>query len=621
MSNAGLKANFVKQALSVEEQEKIKLAFAKKCAELCKQDLELDENKNFKYSYDNFIRLVVWKDFSDLRISQTSILIESHSWEEYYEMKWFDFPLLYEHLNAMVKELWVNNYIDGKYFSFHLPIISKTWELYLQGFRGLLKTSIDGNEMTIRKLTTPRNNLNEFIYDHVLIECVLKALLSRKGFAISGRTGSGKSTILISLLNFFNKTNYTDVLLDEIERVIFEMLGEEQAKDWKEGKVDGATMKFIKEAYNSIANIDIIKQDIKLCLNALRNFVFKKYSKKWEILSSITILKLIKLKFFIEQPKNERLRNGGKVLVYMFDEYAKEIQKRLLEAENKPINQAIKKFSQSRLRNITTLEEPIEFIYGKDGILRFYQHSISQHFNGNYFEFINQILRDNPHVCYIAEVRNQDEIDTFLTSMSLGITSMTTCHSYDSLEVLLKFIDLSSKGKGEVMNMITNSYHTGINIDSYFFVSLKSVLKHVSGFVQWYDFLDFSDNTITTAFKNYYEKNNFGTFVEMLNEGYIFHWDKLAYYPKKLTLNYRLMLLWEEVNKKMEILKTVPEFNYGVFVEEMIDLIYNTGSILKISDRQLLEKIYGVEDAQRVMTFVEQLSAQPQWQAKIDRIS
>ena len=94
----------------------------------------------------------------------------------------------------------------------------------------------------------------------------------------------------------------------------------------------------------------------------------------------------------------------------------------------------------------------------------------------------------------------------------------------------------------------------------------------------------------------------------------------MAYYPKKLTLNYRLMLLWEEVNKKIEILKTVPEFNYGVFVEEMIDLIYNTGSTLKISDRQLLEKIYGVEDAQRVMTFVEQLSAQPQWQAKIDGI-
>lgn len=616
MSNVGLKANFVEQALSIEEQEAKKIAFAEKCSELCKQDLELDENKNFKYSYDNFIRLVVWRDFSDLRISQTSILIESHSGEEFYEMKGFDFPLLYEHLNAMVKELWVNNVIDGKYFSFHLPIRNKkTGELYLQGFRGLLKTSIDGNEMTIRKLTTPRNNLSEFIYDHVLIECVLKALLSRKGFAISGRTGSGKSTILISLLNFFNNTNYTDVLLNEIEEVIFKMLEEEQSKTWKP---DWATMNFIKEAYNTIANLDIIKQDVKLCLDTIRNFVFKKYSKKGEILSSVTILKLIKL--YIEQSKNERLKNGGKVIVNIFDEYSKEIQKRLLEAENKPINQAIKKFSQSRLRNITTLEEPIEFIYGKDGILRFYQHSISQHFHGNYFEFINQILRDNPHVCYIAEVRNQDEIDTFLTSMSLGITSMTTCHSYDSLEVLLKFIDLSSKWRWEVMNTITNSFHAWINIDSYFFSSLKSVLKHVGGFVQWYDYLDFSDNSITNAFKNYYEKNNFWTFVNMLNEGYVFQWNKLAYYSKKLTLNYRLMLLWNEVNQKIETLKTIPEFSFEVFVEEMIDLIYNTNSVLKPSDRQLLEKIYWVDDAQAVMNFFDELTYQPQWQAKLEKM-
>lgn len=120
-------------------------------------------------------------------------------------------------------------------------------------------------------------------------------------------------------------------------------------------------MKFIKETYNSIANMEIIKQDIKICLEAIRRQVFKQFSKKGEILSSITILKLIKL--FITQSKNEKLRNGGKVVVSMFDEYASEIQKRLLAAENKPINQAIKKFSQSRLRNITTLEEPIEFIY------------------------------------------------------------------------------------------------------------------------------------------------------------------------------------------------------------------------------------------------------------------
>lgn len=188
--------------------------------------------------------------------------------------------------------------------------------------------------------------------------------------------------------------------------------------------------------------------------------------------------------------------------------------------------------------------------------------------------------------------------------MSLGITSMTTCHAYDSLEVLLKFIDLSSKGKSEVMNMLTNSFNAGINIDSYFFVSLKHVLKHVSGFVQWYDYLDFSDNVTTTAFKNYYNSNNLSTFIDMMNDGYTFQGDKLAYYPKKLTLNFRLMLLWEEVHKKLDVLKTVPEFNYDVFVEEMIDLIFNTRSTLQASDRHLLEKIYGAVDAQRVMNFV-----------------
>jgi hypothetical protein len=50
----------------------------------------------------------------------------------------------------------------------------------------------------------------------------------------------------------------------------------------------------------------------------------------------------------------------------MFNEFESEINRRLLEAENSTINQAIKKFSLSKIRNITTLEEPIEYIYGKE---------------------------------------------------------------------------------------------------------------------------------------------------------------------------------------------------------------------------------------------------------------
>jgi len=47
----------------------------------------------------------------------------------------------------------------------------------------------------------------------------------------------------------------------------------------------------------------------------------------------------------------------------MFEEFNDYFRDELLQEELKPINQAIKKFSTSKLRNVTTLEEPIEFVY------------------------------------------------------------------------------------------------------------------------------------------------------------------------------------------------------------------------------------------------------------------
>lgn len=608
------KANIVKKKYTSEEQKERKEAFIKKVWELEKSDLVLDDKGRYVYDYDNFIRLIAWRSFVDLRLSEKNITLEYFWWEEKFDMVGFSFEKLYEDLNAMVQEIWVNNVIDGKYFSFHLPLM-KNWEAYLQGFRGLLKTSIDGNEMTIRKLTTPRNNLDEFIFDKKLIEIVLTWVLSRKGMAISWRTGSWKSTILISLFNYFNKTNYTDILLDEIRGVIYTMLWEQkQEESRKKGKVNSKTLEFIKKTYHSIENIDLIKEDIFYCLEVIRKFIFKNFSRKWEILSAINIIRTIKI--YIEKSKNEKIKYGWEVILSMFNEFESEINRRLLEAENSTINQAIKKFSLSKIRNITTLEEPIEYIYGKEGILRFYQHSLSQHFDGQYFEFINQILRDNPHVCYIAEVRNSEEIDTFLTSMSLGISSVTTCHSYDSIEVLLKFIDLSKKGWNEVMNILSNSYHTWINIESYFFTSLKDVQGKVNGFIQWYDYLDFSDTMMTTAFRNYYKQGQLWSFITQLYVGYkLPNWN-LAYYPKKYTLFFRLMLLYNEVTAKKDELEGTGFFDYKVFMEELIDLVNNTKSFVDANWKANLSSIYDKEITDKIMWFIRDLETYPAYMAK-----
>lgn len=609
-----IKANIIEHKYTLEEQEQRKQAFIDKVNELAKSDLEFDEQKRFVYNYDNCIRLMASKNFVDLRLSEKQLTLEYFWGEEKYDMVWFSFKQLYDDLNAMVQEIGVNNVIDGKYFSFHIPL-KKNGELYLQWFRGLFKTSIAWNEMTIRKLTTPRN-LDDFIYDKVLIQCVLKGLLSRKGFAISWKTGSWKSTILISLLNFFNKSNYTDMMIKEIEGVIFEMLWEKKEEDKSntKKKIPSKTLEFIKKSYHTLENLDMIKKDIHYCLMAIKQFIFNHYSRKGEILSTINIVNMIKL--IVQKNENKNIAIWGEVIVKMFDEYAEEIQKRLIDCENKPINQAIKKFSLSRIRNITTLEEPIEYIYWKEGILRFYQHSLSQHFEGAYFEFINQILRDNPHVCYIAEVRNQEEIDTFLTSMSLWITSMTTCHSYDSIEVLLKFIDLSSKGSWEVMNILTNSFHTWINIEAYYFQSLKNVQHIVNGFIQWYDFLDFSDTVITTAFRNYYTQNNLGNFIQMLYDGNMFSPWKLNYYPKKFTLHYRLMLLWNEIEEHKKQLDESKIFNFEVFKEEMIDLIFNTRGMITENDITYLAFIYWRESAQKIIDFLRIIEKHPLYEAK-----
>ena len=587
-------AVFVEKEFSKEEQEAKKIAFMKKVSELAEEELKKDKDWRIIYDYDNCIRIFAWLDFSDLRFSEDEMVLENHSWETKYDLVGFDFKKLQEDLNTMMKEIGTNNKVWGKYFSFHLPM--KKWnETFLQGFRWLLKVSVNGNEMTIRKLTTPRK-FEDSIADPKLVEGVIKGILSRKWVVISGKTGSGKSTTFITILNHFNNSNYTDILLKKIWELIFQKLRTISGTNWQ-------TEKFIKSVYNSLENLKIIAMDVKYCLEVIKMRIFKEYSKRWELLTANNIIKVINK--YLSESKNPKVQNWGEIIVRMFEEFNDYFTNELLQEELKPINQAIKKFSTSKLRNVTTLEEPIEFVYWKEGILRFYQHSLSQHFNGQYFEFINQILRDNPHICFIAESRNSEEIDTFLTSMSLGITSLTTCHSYDSFEALMKFIDLSSKGKGEVMNIITNSFSTGINIEAYFFRSLREVVKLVNGFIQWYDYLQFTPD-MAISFRNYYLQNDLVSFAEQYYNWKVDHaTNKLNYYPKKYTLNYRLMVLWEVIQSKLPELEWTGKFNLNDFMEELSDLLYNNKAFLNEWDMMPFSLIYGNDDMYKMRQLIQ----------------
>lgn len=597
----------LKEDMSDDEKLKIQKEFIDYIKNtILTQHYDLNTLKEVNYNEDLLVNILTTKWFTDLRISKWELTLEYFWWEEKVKMNWFSFEQLYEDLNNIVKKTWFNNVVEWKYFSFHIPLIHE-WKIFYQWFRWVLKTSIDWNEMTIRKLTTPRK-LKDFIFDDILIKCVLDWLLSRKWLVISWKTGSWKSTILISLLNYFNQNDFSTILLEECWSVFRRFIKKLRTVNNNQWKTKDTTydeiIKYLENMYRSLENYDMIINDIEFALDAWKKYIYIKYSKRWEIIPRIKLFKILEM--YYKSSSVERVKETWKIVLKILELHKNEIEDWIKKIENTEFMQSVKKFTLSRQRNIVTLEEPIEFIYWKWWILRFFQHSLSQHFHWQYEEFINQILRDNPNICYVAEVRNQEEIDTFLTSMSIWITSMTTCHSYDSIEVLLKFIDLSKKWSWEVMNILTNSFNSWINIESYYFFSLKDVQSLVNWFIQWYDYLNFSDQRITIMFRNYYLKNELSQFSQQMKNWYTTWDNKLLYYPKKYTLNYRLMLLIEEIKSKEKELKE-KWFNFDIFFEEMCDLLYNTWSFIEMWDLVLFEMVYWKEIKDKMQIHLHEL--------------
>lgn len=597
----------LKEDMSDDEKLKIQKEFIDYIKNtILTQHYDLNTLKEVNYNEDLLVNILTTKWFTDLRISKWELTLEYFWWEEKVKMNWFSFEQLYEDLNNIVKKTWFNNVVEWKYFSFHIPLIHE-WKIFYQWFRWVLKTSIDWNEMTIRKLTTPRK-LKDFIFDDILIKCVLDWLLSRKWLVISWKTGSWKSTILISLLNYFNQNDFSTILLEECWSVFRKFIKKLRTVNNNQWKTKDTTydeiIKYLENMYRSLENYDMIINDIEFALDAWKKYIYIKYSKRWEIIPRIKLFKILEM--YYKSSSVERVKETWKIVLKILELHKNEIEDWIKKIENTEFMQSVKKFTLSRQRNIVTLEEPIEFIYWKWWILRFFQHSLSQHFHWQYEEFINQILRDNPNICYVAEVRNQEEIDTFLTSMSIWITSMTTCHSYDSIEVLLKFIDLSKKWSWEVMNILTNSFNSWINIESYYFFSLKDVQSLVNWFIQWYDYLNFSDQRITIMFRNYYLKNELSQFSQQMKNWYTTWDNKLLYYPKKYTLNYRLMLLIEEIKSKEKELKE-KWFNFDIFFEEMCDLLYNTWSFIEMWDLVLFEMVYWKEIKDKMQIHLHEL--------------
>jgi twitching motility protein PilT len=99
----------------------------------------------------------------------------------------------------------------------------------------------------------------------------------------------------------------------------------------------------------------------------------------------------------------------------------------------------IDKINATEPVNIITLEDPIEFLFQhKAGAVR--QRQLGQDFL-SYGEGLKHILRQDPDVVMVGEMRDMDTISTTLTIAETGHLAFATLHTYSAAQTIDRIID------------------------------------------------------------------------------------------------------------------------------------------------------------------------------------
>ncbi|HTM68000.1 MAG TPA: PilT/PilU family type 4a pilus ATPase [Candidatus Binatia bacterium] len=99
----------------------------------------------------------------------------------------------------------------------------------------------------------------------------------------------------------------------------------------------------------------------------------------------------------------------------------------------------IDKINATEPVNIITLEDPIEFLFeAKKGVVR--QRQLGQDFL-TFGEGLKHILRQDPDVVMVGEMRDMDTMGTTLTIAETGHLAFATLHTYSAAQTIDRIID------------------------------------------------------------------------------------------------------------------------------------------------------------------------------------
>jgi len=320
------------------------------------------------------------KNFKDIRFNEFWRVIVEWIWkEEEYELEWFTIDKFKEFIFELSKKEKLNSIKSkeeiNKYFSF---FIKKTidWKPFYQWYRWVFKESIRWKEITVRKMTW-KVKIEDIIKDEKLLDILLDSFTTEKSLVVSWRPWSWKSTILISALEFFNNNTYNELVVKLFFEIVLKVLY------WNiELKNDFEIENFIEKYFDW--DKEFAEDKIKYFFKLLSKIMFNesKLKKIYELNYFLLLLEsILDFKIDLWLPKDEYKTVFELLKIMLFDDENKEIivNNTIEYFKQHKMLKKLKNFNKLWLKNINTLEAPVEYLYQKN-YLRFYQHDVETHF-------------------------------------------------------------------------------------------------------------------------------------------------------------------------------------------------------------------------------------------------
>ncbi|MFN3550993.1 MAG: type IV pilus twitching motility protein PilT [Endomicrobiia bacterium] len=165
--------------------------------------------------------------------------------------------------------------------------------------------------------------------------------------------------------------------------------------------------------------------------------------------------------------------------------------------------------NSTRSAHIVTVEDPIEFVYkNKKSIIS--QREVPYD-TLSFISALRHIVRQNPDVILIGEMRDLETIQSALTAAQLGHFVLSTLHTVDAIQTINRIIDIFPPHQQNQVRLQLADTLKGV-------ISQRLVMrKDKSGLVPAVEIL-----VVTPAVKKCIEENTLSDIVELMKQGKLY---------------------------------------------------------------------------------------------------